>query len=493
MFLRKGQVTALLEHVQELREEITTQSLRTEDQDWICLSDPGNASKDANWTDYLSNHQLCYEAFMTNPLCRRYIKFITYFCVGKGLEVVAEEPDVQEVIDAFWKREDNRMKSRAKQLSDELGAYGELFIRFFYDDLLGLTRIGFIDPSEITYVETDPDNIGRDVRYYRRYRVAGTPHVGADGSVTVKFDTEAEVIDAVREDGLLNVYHARVNNVSNAVRGVPDLLPVVKWAVRYSEWLQDRYILNRIRNLFHYDVTIDKGNKKQVAAYLSSLKNKKVGSATEETDDSIAEASSSYRIKTGSIRVHTDKIKWEVVQPKIAADDAKEDGRAIKLMFCAGSGIPEHWLGNAGEANLASAKAMDLPTLQQFEDRQEYLGEVFEAILAQAILCSRLYGDLPAPSEGGKDEYNTNVQLSFPPLEPKQLTEAAGAFKTMVEALTAAVTTGRISEDTANKILQQYDENIQDWDGDGGEREKIENERAESVKRQLGMAPDGAI
>lgn len=486
MFLRKKQVVGLLEHVQQLQEEITSQQLRIEDQDWVSLSDPQGASKDANFTDYLSNHTLCYEAFMANPLCRRFIKYVTYFCVGKGLEPVAEEPEVQEVLDAFWAHEDNNLETTAKQISDELGAYGELFIRYFYDDLLGITRIGTIDPSEITFVETDPDNIRRELKYYRRYRVPRLVSVDAEGNVTVEYNTLEEQIDAVREDGLLNVQHLKVNNVSNAVRGVSDLLPVVKWAVRYSDWLQDRYILNKIRGLFHYDVEIAGGNKKQVAAYLENLKNKKVGSSTEETDTTIAESSTSWRIKPGSIRVHTDKITWKVVQPSIGADDAKEDGRAIKLMFCAGSGIPEHWLGNAGEANLASAKAMDLPTLQQFEDRQGYLADAFGIMLNQVITCARLYGDLPVPAEG-KDEYNAKFSIAFPPIEPKALADSATAFKTMVDAVTIAVESGRISEDTANKILQQYDENVRDWEGDGGEREKIANEQAESIKRQLGL------
>jgi len=308
--------------------------------------------------------------------------------------------------------------------------------------------------------------------------------------VSVEYEIADEVIDAVREDGLLNVYHARVNNVSNAVRGVPDLLPVVKWAVRYADWLQDRYIMNKMRGLFHYDVTIHGGNKKQVAAYLENLKNKKMGSSTEETDTSIAEASTSWRVKSGSIRVHTDKIEWKVVQPSIGADDAKEDGRALKLMFSAGSGIPEHWLGNAGEANLASAKAMDLPTMQQFIDRQEYLQDVFGVMLSQVVKCARIYGSLPNP-EDSPEGFSEKFRVRFPPIEPKQLADSATAFKTMVEALTAAVAAGRLSEDTANKILQQYDENVQDWGGEGGEREKIENERAESLQRQLGL-PQGA-
>lgn len=492
MFLPKRKVMGLLEHVQQLQEEVTLQQLRLEDQDWICLSDPQGSIKDANWLDYLKNHQVCYEAYMTNPLCRRYVKYISYFCVGRGMQPVAEDPKTQEVLDGFWKHEDNNLESYAKQLSDELSAYGELFIRFFYDEYLGFTRIGTIDPSEITFVETDPDNVRRELKYYRRYRVPRLMSVGPDGVVSVEYEIADEQIDAVRPDGLLNVQHLKVNNVSNAVRGVPDVLPVVKWAIRYSDWLQDRYILNKMRGLFHYDVTIKGGNKKQVAAYLESLKNKKLGLPVEDTDTSIAEASTSRSIKSGSIRVHTDKIEWDVVQPNIGADDAKEDGRALKLMFSAGSGIPEHWLGNAGEANLASAKAMDLPTMQQFIDRQEYLQDAFCIMLNQVVKAARMYGDLPNP-EDNPEGFSEEFAVQFPPIEPKQLADSATAFKTMVEALTAAVTAGRLSEDTANKILQQYDENVRDWDGEGGEREKIENEKAESLKRQLGMAPDGAF
>jgi hypothetical protein len=490
MFIAKKKVLSLLENVKELQEEVTLQSLRTEDQDWISLSDPQGGVKDANFTDYLTNHQTCYEAFMTNPLCRRFVKYVTYFCVGKGMAPVAEEPDVQEVLDGFWKHDDNNLGTMAKQVSDELSAYGELFIRYFYDEYLGFTRIGTIDPSEIVYVETDPENIKKKIRYHRRYRVPRIISYDPDGYPSIEYDIENEVIEAVREDGLLNVQHVPINNVSNAVRGVSDLLPVVKWAARYSDWLQDRYVLNKIRGLFHYDVTITGGNKKSVAAYLENLKNKKVGSSTEDTDSSIAEASTSWRIKPGSIRVHSDKVKWDCIQPSIGADDAKEDGESLLGMFCAGSGIPKHWLGNTGDANLATAKAMDLPTLQQFIDRQEYLGDALGIMLKQVILCARTYGDLPNPAEG-KDDFNDGFEVIFPSIEPKQLEAIATAFKIMVEALELAVRSGRISEDTANKILQQYDENIQDWEGEGGEKEKIANEKAENPEVQMRL-PVGA-
>ena len=490
MRIHKSDVLNLIETVENLREELTLAQLKLEDQNWVNLSGD-YANKQMTIQEYLENHRACYQAYLTNPLAKRYVRYFTSFVIGDRVNVVAEDQAVNEVLRGFWDDDDNQMEVTIKEMSDWLAICGEFFVRFFYNTYLGKTHIGLIDPSEIVHIETDPDNLKKHVAYHRRYRVQKSLSVQADGSVTVQYEDAYEKIDVQREDGLINALHVKVGGVSNTLRGISDLLDILVWMERYRQWLEDRALTNKIRNLFHYDVTIEGGNRQDIKDYLSRLKGREVRSMREDYQD----YSTSERIRAGAIRVHSDKIKWNTIQPHIDAVDAKEDGRAIKLMVAAGMGIPEHWLGDTGNTNLATAKALDLPTLRQFQDRRQVMKRALRIILKQVIACQRKYGHLPAKPERGKDDFNDKFEIEFPPIEMEDLKAKADSFKTVVDAVMALVSGRKISEDTANKILRQYEPLIREWNGEDGEQEKIYEENPEAKQQRVelpsAMVPPG--
>lgn len=486
MRVRKAEMLALMEQVANLQEELTVNQLRIEDQDWVALQP--DSSKDINRYDYVENHNTVYAAYRSQPLAKRIVRFMTQFSMGGGLHYTCDDDDVRQVVDGFWNDDQNQMGLFIRQMVEELSVYGEIFVRFFYNEVTGHTQVACIDPSEIVHVETNKDNVRDVFKYWRRYReLDGQPTVSSDGSVHFNYKWSLEEIPRLRDDGLLNVQHIKVNSMSNTTRGVSDLLDIVKWVDRYESWLTDRVLLNKIRNLFHYDVTINNGNAKDVKAYLAGLKGKAV-----DPGATTFEAATTSTIRPAAIRVHTDKIKWDVVQPKIDASDAKEDGRAIKLMIAAGAGLPEHWLGDSGNANLATAKAMDLPTLKQFEDRQELLRMEFETMLHQVVLCQRRYGALPTIPESGSDTFEDGVVVEFAPLEDEDLQQLSAAFKQVTDAVNALANGRFISKDTANKILAKYEPLVGEWEGEGGEREKIGEENPEDRQVQGRVAPAGS-
>ena len=71
-----------------------------------------------------------------------------------------------------------------------------------------------------------------------------------------------------------------------------------------------------------------------------------------------------------------------------------DDARQIRLMAGAGMGIMEHYFGDAGNANLATATAMELPMLKKFAARQRLWESVYSNILtyvvAQGIEAGRI-------------------------------------------------------------------------------------------------------
>ena len=64
--------------------------------------------------------------------------------------------------------------------------------------------------------------------------------------------------------------------------------------------------------------------------------------------------------------------------------DAGHDMMAVRQMIDAGSGYPPHWRGEPGEANLATATAMQAPTERHLLRRQKYFAFMLQDILYHA-------------------------------------------------------------------------------------------------------------
>ena len=83
--------------------------------------------------------------------------------------------------------------------------------------------------------------------------------------------------------------------------------------------------------------------------------------------------------------VDKDGEEWQPVTPSLQAHDASADGRAIRWMVVAGGpGVGLTDLGEAEDANLATARAMGEQRSRFMRARQAY----FAYILAQVALTA---------------------------------------------------------------------------------------------------------
>jgi hypothetical protein len=83
----------------------------------------------------------------------------------------------------------------------------------------------------------------------------------------------------------------------------------------------------------------------------------------------------------GSIVVKDETEVWEAVNPDLHGADAGNDMKAVRGMIDAGSGYPPHWRGEAADANLATATAMQGPTERHLARRQKYFNFMLKDIL----------------------------------------------------------------------------------------------------------------
>ncbi len=357
-----------------------------EDYLWRRLSDSFYL-KDVIPAVYLEIHNQVYEAWNSNPLAFGIIEMTTSFVLGEGITVAANNKRVQSVIDKFWNNPENRMEERVYSICNELALYGELFIHFFVNQYSGDVVIRQIDPSLIDQIETDTED------------VAGK-----------------------------EVLHFAINKVSNAKRGKSDLATLLPWLRRYKDWLTDRVRINKYKSAFLWDVTLTQADKK-------TIDRKKM--------------EYSYPPEPGSVLIHNEAEVWKAVQPNINAQDAKEDGRAIKMMVAVGATLPEHYLSDGDQGNRATAAEMSLPTLLKFKRRQRYIKYMFTCIIDRVILEAQRAGRIGP-------RVDTSYEITFPEIDSGEHQTLAQATNLLVTAMANAKQQGWISDETAMQMMFEF-------------------------------------
>jgi len=461
----KDDMQVMQESITQLSEAVT--SIRAEERGWINVS-----QSFVPWELTGEERQRVIEkvrdAYKKNPLAGQIVDLKRYFTMGQGISFKAEDPEVNEILKAFWKDESNKWFQRQSELSDDLEIDGEFFIRFFVDQYKGRVQVRCIPAWQITDIITDKDDAEMPL-YYRREWTEQTWDMQSKMYTIVKYHTGVDA-DYIPAEEIL---HIKVGAPLYSKFGNSPLYRVLGYLNSYKEWLEDRVKLNKARAAFAWKKKIKStaaGVTGAVSGVLRTL-NKVITGAEKPTPP-----------KTGGVIVENDAVEWSVINSDVKADNASEDGRAIKLMICAGSGIFEHYLGDAKVGNLASTKSMELPMLKMFEWRQKLFEEVFLAIFRRVIRAAIDAGVLPEKlkvtrQEKGKEHEleiptdQVHIDIDFPPLVLKEVQELTDALVSQVEA-------GFKARQTAAMEL-----GVEDWD-----QEKVmmaaEDEEQEARRRR---------
>lgn len=380
-------------------------------------------------------HNQCYEAYNANPLAFAIVEITTSFVLGKGVKVAARNAKIQRILDGFWNDPDNRMESRIYDICTELSLYGEIFVRFFVNRFDGKVKIRMIDPSIIDQVETDPDDIETQLRFHQR-PIGPSPTQNVDSiniinPNVVRGQNPGDPTMAGKwfEAGT-EVVHFAINKVSNAKRGKSDLATLLPWLRRYKDWLTDRVRINKYKGAFLWDVTLTGADAKTVKAKKMEY---------------------SYPPEPGSVIIHNEAEQWKAVKPEINANEAKEDGRAIKLMVAVGATIPEHYLSDGDNGNRATSQQMGLPTFLKFKRRQNVIKNVLRTILDRVLQEAQRVGKL-----SNNIDITKAYDLIFPEFDVEDNQELGTAISYLMQGLSTAKTAGWISDETAMKVLFKF-------------------------------------
>ena len=288
------------------------------------------------------------EAWRKNPIAWRIIAIQSDYLVGDGVEVTSPNRMLNRFIQQFWYHPQNRMDLRLPDLVEELARSGDLFIILFRNPADGMSYIRATTKDRIQRIETAPNDWETELVFYE---TGDSP--GETRAWLSPHHPNAPTADAI-------MLHYAINRPVGALLGESDLTPMIPWLLRYSRMLEDRVKLNWALRTFLWMVTVP--------------------------SQRVTEKQEQYRNppQAGSIIIKDESEKWEVYAPSLNAIDASRDLQAVRQMIDAGSGFPPHWRGEAGDANLATAQAMQGPTERHLTRRQQQLIYMIQDILYHA-------------------------------------------------------------------------------------------------------------
>jgi len=376
---------------------------------------------DRQWHELQADLDDALTAWRTNPLAARIVALTTDYVVGAGIRVTSDDPWVQRFIDRIWYHPKNRLDLRVYRWCDELTRSGELFLVLSTNLADGISYIREVPASRIDRIETDPDDLERELRYHEltAHDLEGRwwPSPEADGE---GFQPQVMV-------------HYAINRPVGCVRGQGDLVPILPWLRRYKEWLEDRVRVNRYKSAFLWQVTLRGATAAQ-----------------------IQQKRAQYRhIPTpGSILVTDENEIWKAIQPEISAWDAESDGKAIRLMVAAGAGVPLHFLSEGESATRATAAEMGGPTLRHYYHRQLLFGEMLKDLLRLCVERARRTGHrYGLGGDGGKA---LGLRVEVQDLDREDNRELAAAAHQIVEALAVMKAQGWVDDETAMRVAYKF-------------------------------------
>ncbi|OQB28007.1 MAG: Phage portal protein, SPP1 Gp6-like [Chloroflexi bacterium ADurb.Bin180] len=404
----------------------------------------GSPTLDRDWGLRRDDLDDALEAWRANPLARRIVALTTDYVVGSGIAVRSDVEWVQRYVNEFWAL--NRMDERLYAWCDELTRSGELFVVLRTDPVSGMGFVRAVPAVWIDAVQTDPDDLERELSYHRA--PAGGPE-GLEG----RWWPAASAAAVPGPDEVM-LHHA-INRPVGCVRGESDLGPLLPWLRRYREWLENRVRLNKFKTAFLWDVTV-----------------------TGSPGSADALRSKRFRYQTppepGSIIVHDDSESWDAVTPRIDAWDAKDDGKALRLMIAAGAGVPLHFMGEGESATRATAAEMGDPTYRHYYRRQLAFGDLLLDLLRTAIRRANARGR-------GRSLSDYQLRCSFPDITKQDNLELARSAQAIAGALEVYAREGWVDRRTAIEMAMRFAGELVDV-----ERviERIDQERRERKEDQ---------
>lgn len=360
---RQGQFN---ERITELELEL---ELATEDAGWLRLLGETEREFSREALRKIAHESRLY--LMKNPLIRRSVLTTTNYCFGLGVGIKGDHPTVDKVIQKFLEDPKNKAEIttilKMQEKDKDIQVEGNLFFVFFTNND-GDTRVRTIPFDEVWEIHTNPKDSKEPWFYERRTPTQSKSELYPDWRYNPHSRPPQYKDMDVHWDRPL--YHVKVNCLSDQKFGLSELYSAQVWASAYNKFLTDWATITRALAKFAWNITAK--SKKTLAAAKTKL------------DSRISTGGYEPPPATGSTFLTGPNAELSPIKTAGTTTSA-QDGRWLKLMVCAATGIFEHYYGDPATGNLATAKTMDRPMELQFKNRQRLWEEIHESICSFVI------------------------------------------------------------------------------------------------------------
>jgi hypothetical protein len=338
--------------------------------------------------------------YLEDPIVMRAVDMQPHYVFGRGLpRPESNNPLVQQAIDKFWDDEDNKLSlttfkaqfARAVELQLQANIY---FVIFETDEGV---KVGTLPHEEIVDVVTDPENRLRPVWYKRQYQeqtydfVVGAYKPDAEPKTIWYQDWKHEpprgfkpppTKDGQNKIAKGKIFHVKVGSTGEMKFGVPPVQRILDWAKAHNEWMRARVAVAKAAAQFAWERKLKTGSDPNrvmaMARDWASAKHQSVTGATGEWGDEDPMSSPRY----ASMLTTNEGVEYVFKGGNsTGAGDASSDQKMFRSQISAGTGLPQHFLGDEGSANLATATAMNEPVIRMMEFVQEMWEDVYRQIM----------------------------------------------------------------------------------------------------------------
>ena len=338
--------------------------------------------------------------YLEDPLVLRAVDMQPTYVFGRGLpRPESTNPLVQSAIDKFWDDEDNKLSmttfkaqfARSIELQLQANIY---FVIFETEEGL---KVGTLPHEEVVDIVTDPENRLRPIWYKRRYqeqiydftsgsyKPAGAPKVmwyqdwKHEAPRGFKPSPGKDGNNAIAKG---KIFHIKVGSTGEMKFGVPQVQRILDWAKAHNEWMRARVAISKAAAQFAWERKLKTGSDPNrvmsIARDWASAQHQSLTGATGEWGDNDAMSSPRY----ASMLTTNEGVEYQFKGGSpTGSGDAAQDQKMFRSQISAGTGLPQHFLGDEGSANLATATAMNEPVIRMMECVQEMWEDIYRQIL----------------------------------------------------------------------------------------------------------------
>jgi hypothetical protein len=389
-------------------------------------------------------------AWMYDPQLARAISMLNDFTFGRGIpQPRAKDKAVQEILDDFWDDRDNKILISSHEgqvaMGTDLSIQSNLFPLIFDDGNDGKIKVGLLNHDSVEDVVRDENNRLRIMYYaarevkqkydYTLGRYVSTVALAARPEL--KYYEHWANVQSAEEDGDDfekppagkmgdgKVYHLVVNRTTEMAFGVPEQQRVLRWAASYNDFMAARVDMMKAAAAFIMKRQI-KGTPNQLAK-MATRAISRSSPLTGMMDPSYPTAG-----RAAAILNENDLVTHSALKIDTGAQQAAADADMLHGQIAAGTGLPRHYLGT-GDANLATATAMEVFVIKMVESRQEVFEGFYRALfdmVIQKALDDGLLDENADPEDLESTIDDANIMSAVYSLEAEGLIEESDRQRT---------------------------------------------------------------